>query len=105
MFNTGHTNSVSFGGVRLPMPLRIRPAQPADSAALHMVCLQTGSAGDDATDEFRTDPDALGTSDSVMFGECIVNFALRFLLRPLVHTALSPVLSSKFVSFCKCGVK
>lgn len=38
----------------------LRPARPADSAALYAICLRTGDTGRDATVFYREDPDALG---------------------------------------------
>jgi hypothetical protein len=75
------------------MPFRIRAATPEDSAALHAVCLQTGSAGDDATDEFKTDPDALGTSKGQASIRLLVIFRCNALCRSPVHAAVPPILS------------
>jgi ribosomal protein S18 acetylase RimI-like enzyme len=47
------TNSISLESFRL------RPATPADLAALYRVCLRTGDAGKDAT-HLQDDPDLLG---------------------------------------------
>jgi len=44
-------------------PFKIRLATADDSAALLEVCLKTGNHGDDGTEMYPEDPDALGTVD------------------------------------------